>query len=68
MDNDEFWAVLERYPQFKAGLPHDLDEVLRISERIVRMENEPDLVPVLPADAPEWEKAYWARRAARKQS
>lgn len=65
MDTSELMAVLERYPEFLAGLPDHVDELVRIAERIVATENEPVVVPALPDDAPDWERAYWARRAAR---
>jgi hypothetical protein len=60
----DFRAVLERHPFLKDGLVDHRDEVLRLAERILAMENTPDVVPVLPDSAPEWEKAYWARRAS----
>jgi hypothetical protein len=48
-----------------AGLPEHVDELIRIAERIVEMENRPSRIPELPADAPDWERAYWKRRRAR---
>jgi hypothetical protein len=61
-----FVAVLDRYPELKAGLPDHVDELLRIAQRIVAMETTPDVIPNLPAAATAWEKAYWARRAERR--
>jgi hypothetical protein len=65
MDGSELLAVLERYPELQAGLPGHLDELVRITERIVEMEKRPFRIPELPAGAPEWERAYWERRRAR---
>ena len=65
MDTSELMVVLARYPELRAGLPDHLEELDEISKQIVEMENEPVVVPALPDDAPDWERAYWARRAAR---
>ena len=66
MDTSELLAVLERYPELKAGFPDHLDELFRIAKRIVVMERTPPRAPDLPAHAPEWEHDYWHRRAARE--
>jgi hypothetical protein len=61
----EFLAVLHRYPFLQDGLPDHRDEVLRLAERLIVAENTPTVAPDLPADAPAWERRYWARRHAR---
>ena len=68
MDRAELLAVIAKYPSLADLLPDHATEVFRLAERIVRMENEPDLIPLLPASAPQWEHAYWARRAARRKA
>jgi hypothetical protein len=55
-------SVLARYPQVAAGLPDHADEVRLWAARIVEAENTPTVVPVLPPEAPAWERNYWARR------
>jgi hypothetical protein len=59
---DEVQSVLDRYPELAAGLPEHADEVVRIAARIVAMEANPPGPPSLPADAPQWERDFWARR------
>jgi hypothetical protein len=54
--------VLARHPELAAGLAEHTDEVLRIADRIAELEANPSQPPRLPGDAPEWERAYWARR------
>jgi hypothetical protein len=68
MSGDEFRAVLARYPELMAGLPKHLDEVVRIAARSLELENNPPRrPPVLPPDAPEWERDFWRRRAERPE-
>jgi hypothetical protein len=58
MDTMEFLDVLERYPFLREGLAEHRDEVLRLAGRILMAEAAPIELPDLPADAPEWERAY----------
>ena len=66
MDTSELRDVLERHPWLAAGLPDRAAEVLNLAIRILEEEASPIVPPDLPADAPPWEKAYWARRAERQ--
>jgi hypothetical protein len=52
-------GVLARYPELAAGLPEHADEVVRLAGRILVLEANPSRPPILPADAPAWERAYW---------
>jgi len=48
-----------------AALRDHVDELARIAERILEMENRPPRIPELSDGAPEWERAYWEGRRAR---
>jgi hypothetical protein len=58
-------VLAHHHPELAAGLAEHADEVTRICGRIVEMETTPRRPPVLPADAPQWERDYWRRRAER---
>jgi hypothetical protein len=61
---DELLDVLGRHPELAAGLAGHAGEVVRIAGRVRELEANPSRPPRLPGDAPEWERAYWARREA----
>jgi len=62
VDKHELAAVLARYPELAKCLADYPAETLAWAIRAVEAENTPTVVPVLPTDAPGWEKAFWARR------
>ena len=68
MDRAELLAVIAKYPFLADGLPDHAHEVVRIAERLLVEERTPIVPPDLAADAPQWEKAYWVRWAARRKA
>jgi hypothetical protein len=62
MGDRDLLDVLERYPELQAGLTEHADEVARIAARILELEANPPVPPVLPPDAPAWERDFWSRR------
>ncbi len=65
MDKHELAAVLARYPELAECLADYPAETLAWAIRVVEAENTPTVVPMLPPDAPAWERAYWERRKSR---
>ena len=65
MDPSEFLRLLARYPELRRCLADQPAETLAWAERILVEENTPIVPPDLPTDAPPWERAYRARRAAK---
>lgn len=63
MNADELQAVCVRYPVLGEWFLENPVETLRIIERVLVLEAADPLErPVLPLDAPDWERAYWERR------
>ncbi len=69
MTREELLSAFERHPILAGWFAKNPTATYGLVEDVLAREAAgPPTPPLLPADAPEWERAYWERRAEKAEA